>query len=90
MLAAGFPPEQAQMQAQAVMQQLMTDPNTGLPYDPLNSWKVITQDGINGRFDFDIEAESPTQTLSMRRADAVVGPDRHGDPYFRRVRSVKT
>ncbi len=34
-------------------------------------WKVITPDSIGGRFDYDIEAESSTQTESVRREQAL-------------------
>lgn len=84
MLAAGYPPEAAQQQAMMTMQQMMIDPNTGMPYDPMNSWKVITQDAINGRFDFDIEAESSTQTLSTRREQTLsLAQTAMADPYFK-------
>lgn len=84
MLAAGASPEEAQMQAMGVMQQMMLDPNTGLPYDPMNAWKIITQDSIDGRFDFDIEAESSTQTLSMRREQTLsLAQTAMADPYFK-------
>ena len=74
----------AQQQAMAVMQQAMTDPNTGMPYDPMNAWKVITQDSINGRFDFDIQAESSTQTLSMRREQTLsLAQTAMADQYFK-------
>jgi hypothetical protein len=63
---------------------MMTDPSTGLPYDPMNTWKVITQDAINGRFDFDIQAESSTQTLSMRREQTLsLAQTAMADPYFK-------
>lgn len=76
--------EMAQMQAMGVMQQMMIDPNTGMPYDPMNAWKVITQDSINGRFDFDIQAESSTQTLSMRREQTLsLAQTAMADPYFK-------
>lgn len=74
----------AQQQAMGVMQQMMTDPETGLPYDPMNAWKRVTQDGIMGRFDFDIEAESSTQTLSMRREQTLsLAQTAMADPYFK-------
>jgi hypothetical protein len=74
----------AQQQAMGVMQQMMTDPITGMPYDPMNAWKQISQDSINGRFDFDIEAESSTQTLSMRREQTLsLAQTAMPDPYFK-------
>jgi hypothetical protein len=83
-LAATGDEMMAQQQAMGVMQQMMTDPNTGLPYDPMNTWKTITQDAINGRFDFDIQAESSTQTLSMRREQTLsLAQTAMADPYFK-------
>ena len=84
MMAAGIPPERAQMQAQMLVQQLMVDPMTGMPMDPTSDWKRVTQESINGRFDFDIEAESSTQTLSMRREQTLsLAQTAMADPYFR-------
>lgn len=83
-MAAGADPQMAQGLAMNVMQQMMTDPNTGMPFDPMNAWKKITQDSINGRFDFDIEAESSTQTLSMRREQTLsLAQTAMADPYFK-------
>lgn len=74
----------AQQYGMQTMQQMMIDPNTGMPYDPLNAWKQITQDGINGRFDFSIEAESITQTLSARREQTLsLAQTAMADPYFK-------
>ena len=84
MIAAGLPPDQAQMQAQMMMQQAMIDPATGMPIDPLSGWKAVTQESINGRFDFDIEAESSTQTVSTRREQTLsMYQTVANDPYFK-------
>jgi hypothetical protein len=84
MVAAGYPPEQAQMQAQMFMQQMMIDPATGMPLDPMGGWKLITQESINGRFDYEILPESSTQTVSSRREQTLsMYSAVANDPYFK-------
>ena len=74
----GLPPEQAQqmmMQAQQQLQQQL---------DPLGVWTPINQDAITGRFDFSIDAESSSQTISMRREQTLsLAQTAMADPYFR-------
>jgi hypothetical protein len=65
-IAQGMPAEMVMMQ----QQQLMQDPQMMLQtmgIDPMNGFKKVTPEGIIGRFDFNIEAESSAQTVSMRR-----------------------
>jgi hypothetical protein len=56
-MAQGMDPMMAQQAAMQAMPQ----------FDPMAGWQKITPDAISGRFDFQIEAESSAQTLSMRR-----------------------
>jgi hypothetical protein len=57
MVQQGMDPMMAQQQIMAMMPQ----------QDPMAGWQRITPESISGRFDFNIEAESSAQTLSMRR-----------------------
>ena len=63
------------------------DPATGQPAmmpDPLHGWQQITPDSISGRFDFDIEAESSSQTISVRREQTLsLAAQMMQDPYMR-------
>lgn len=52
--------------------------------DPTNGWAQVSQDGITGRFRFDIEAESSAQTLSTRREQTLsLAQTAMADPYFK-------
>lgn len=87
--------QQAMMMAQQTMQQLVAqgmDPVMAqqaamaqIPMiDPMAGWQKITPDAIMGRFDFDIEAESTAQTLSMRREQTLSLFNAMGsDPYMK-------
>ena len=65
----------------------MIDPMTGMPQkvqDPLGGWQAITPDAIGGRFDFDIEAESSAQTVSVRREQTLsLAGQLMQDPYMK-------
>jgi len=65
----------------------MIDPMTGMPQkvpDPTGGWQAITPDSIGGRFDFDIEAESSAQTVSVRREQTLsLAGQLMADPYMK-------
>ena len=65
----------------------MIDPMTGMPMkvpDPTGGWQQITPDSIGGRFDFDIEAESSAQTVSVRREQTLsLAGQLMADPYMK-------
>ena len=67
--------------------QPMLDPMTGMPMkvpDPMGGWQSITSDSIGGRFDFDIEAESSAQTVSVRREQTLsLAGQLMADPYMK-------
>lgn len=84
-IAQGMPPEMVM----AGQQQLMQDPQLmfqTLGLDPMNGFKKVTPEGIMGRFNFKIDAESSAQTLSMRR-EQVMSLAQTGmqDPYFKPI-----
>lgn len=63
------------------------DPMTGQPAmmpDPMAGWQAITPESITGRFDFDIEAESSSQTVSVRREQTLsMAAQLMQDPWMR-------
>ena len=67
--------------------QLVPDPMTGMPtpfQDPTGGWTMVTPDSISGRFDFDIEAESSAQTVSVRREQTLsMAAQLMQDPWIR-------
>jgi len=82
-IAQGMPQEMVMMQQQQLMQdpQLMLET---LGVDPMGGFKKVTPDGIMGRFDFKIDAESSAQTLSMRREQIMsLAQTAMQDPYFK-------
>ncbi len=83
MMQQGMPPEQVMAQQQAMMQDpAMMMQQLGL--DPFGGFKRVTPDSIVGRFDFDIEAESSAQTVSMRREQVLsLANTAMQDPYFK-------
>jgi hypothetical protein len=74
MLASGMDPMMAQQQAMAMIP----------PIDPMAGWQQVTPEGISGRFDFAIEAESTAQTESMRREETLsLAQTGMQDAYFK-------
>lgn len=74
LVAQGMDPMMAQQQAMSQMP----------PIDPMAGWAKITPDAISGRFDFNIEAESSAQTLSMRREQTLSRFQTfQADPYIK-------
>ena len=74
----GADPAQVQQQMQMAQQQMQAQ------FDPRGVWTPISQDAITGRFDFSIDAESSSQTISMRREQTLsLAQTAMADPYFR-------
>ena len=55
-----------------------------LGVDPFQGFKKVTPDGITGRFDFKIDPESSSQSISMRREQLMsFAQIAMPDPYFK-------